>query len=78
MFPPPNLLANLCREISIMRQGEKKQPGETVDQYALRMSSVFTQVLPEAKRTAPPTQSSKRFAWEILKIAVFVNGLCPL
>ena len=36
MFAPPNLLANLCREIATLRQRDEKHPGENVDQYALR------------------------------------------
>ena len=54
MFAPPNLLANLCREIATLRQSDEKHPGENVDQYALRISSLFTRLLTEAARTTPP------------------------
>ena len=33
MFAPPNLLANLCRDIATLRQRDEKHPGENVDQY---------------------------------------------
>ena len=36
MFAPPNLLANLCREIATVRQRDEKHPGQNIDQYALR------------------------------------------
>ena len=77
MFSPPNLLANLCREIATLRQSDEKYPGENVDQYALRISSLFTRLLAEAARTTPPTKSVQMFAWERLKIAAFENGLLP-
>ena len=77
MFAPSNLLANLCREIATLRQYDKKHPGENVDQYALRISSLFTRLLTEAARTTPPGKSTQTFAWERLKIAVFENGLLP-
>ena len=53
MFAPPNLLANLCRDIATLRQRDEKHPGENVDQYALRISSLFTRLLTEAARTRP-------------------------
>ena len=77
MFAPPNLLANLCRDIATLRQRDDKHPGENVDQYALRISSLFARLLTEAARTRPIEKSSHTFAWEILKIAVFENGLLP-
>ena len=77
MFAPPNLLANLCRDIATLRQRDEKHPGENVDQYALRISSLFTRLLTEAARTRPMEKSSHTFAWERLKIAVFENGLLP-
>ena len=76
MFGPPNLLANLCREIATLRQSDEKHPGENVDQCALRTSSLFTRLLTEAACTTPP-KSAHIFAWERLKIAVFENGLLP-
>ena len=78
MFAPPNLLANLCRDIATLRQRDEKHPGENVDQYALRISSLFTRLLTEAARTRPMEKSSHTFAWEKLKIAVFENGLLPV
>ena len=77
MFAPRNLLANLCREIATLRQSDEKHPGENVDQYALHISSLFTRLLAEAARTAPPTKSAQIFAWERLRTAVFENGLLP-
>ena len=77
MFAPQNLLANLCRDIATLRQRDEKHPGENVDQYALRISSLFTRLLTEAARTRPMEKSSHTFAWERLKIAVFENGLLP-
>ena len=77
MFAPPNLLVNLCRDIATLRQRDEKHPGENVDQYALRISSLFTRLLTEAARTRPIEKSSHIFAWERLKIAVFENGLLP-
>ena len=77
MFTPPNLLANLCRGIATLRQSDEKHPGENVDQYALRISSLFTRLLAEAARTTPPTKSTQSFAWERLKIAAFENGSLP-
>ena len=77
MFAPPNLLANLCRDIATLRQRDEKHPGENVDQYALRISSLFTRLLTEAARTIPIGKSPQFFAWERLKIAVFENGLLP-
>ena len=59
------------------RQRDEKHPGENVDQYALRISSLFTRLLTEAARTRPIEKSSHTFAWERLKIAVFENGLLP-
>ena len=45
-FAPSNLLSNLCREIDTITQGKKKHlPKETIDQYALRISSVSTRLL---------------------------------
>ncbi|CAM9536871.1 unnamed protein product [Ascophyllum nodosum] len=76
-FAPTNLLANLCREIATLRQSDEKHPGENVDQYALRISSLFTRLLTEAARTTPPGKSAQICAWERLKIAVFENGLLP-
>ena len=76
MFTPPNLLANLCREIATLRQSDEKHPGENVDQHALRISSFFTRLLTEAARTTPQTKSAQIFAWEGLT-AVFENGLLP-
>ena len=61
MFAPPNLLATLSREIATIRQWENHHLGETVDQHALRISSVFTPLLTEVKRTASPTQPPETF-----------------
>ena len=77
MFAPPNLLANLCRDIATLWQRDEKHPGENVDQYALRISSLFTRLLTEAARTTPIGKSPQIFARERLKIAVFENGLLP-
>ena len=77
MFAPPNLLANLCQDIATLRQRDEKYPGENVDQYALRISSLLTRLLTEAARTTPMEKSPHTFAWERLKIAVFENGLLP-
>ena len=77
MFAPPNLLANLCRDIATLRQSDEKHPGENVDRYTLRISSLFTRLLTEAARTTPPGKSVQIFAWEKLNIAVFENGLLP-
>ena len=77
MFAPPNLLANLCREIATLRQSDEKHLRENVDQYALRISSLFTRLLTEEARTTPPTESEQIFAWERLKIDVFENRLLP-
>ena len=77
MFAPQTLLANSCREIATSRQRDEKHPGETVDQYALRISGLFTRLLTEAARTTPLGKSPQIFAWERLKIAVFENGLLP-
>ena len=54
MFAPPNVLANLCREIATLRQSDEKDLGENIDQYALRISSLFARLLTEAARTTPP------------------------
>ena len=75
MFAPPNVLANLCREIATLRHNDEKHPGEEVDQYALRISSLFTRLLAESARTTPPGKSALNFAWNRLKIAAFENGL---
>ena len=75
MFFPPNLLAHLCREIATLRQSDEKHPGENVDQYALRISSLFTRLLAEATRTTPPTVSAQIFTWERLEVAVSENRL---
>ena len=75
MFASPNLLANLCREIATLWQRDEKHPGENVDQYALRISSLFTRLLTEAARTTPMGKSPQISAWERLRIAVFENGL---
>ena len=77
MFAPPNLLANLCREIATLRQRDQKHPGANVDQYALRISSLFTRLPTEAARTTPMGKSPHTFAWERLKKAVLENGLLP-
>ena len=80
MFAPSHLLANLCREIATLatlRQSDGKHPGENVDQYALRISSLFRRLLAEAARNTLPTKSVQIFAWERLKIAVFENRLLP-
>ena len=77
MFAPPKLLANLCRDIATLRQRDEKHPGENVDQYALRISSLFTRLLTEAARTTPIGKSPSTFACERLKIALFENGLLP-
>ena len=77
MFAPPNLLANLCRDIAALRQRDEKDRGENVDQYALRISSLFTRLLTQAARTTPMKKSPHTFAWERLKIAAFENGLLP-
>ena len=76
---PKPLLANLCREIATLRQRDEKHPGENVDQYALRISSLFTRlpVPTEAARTTPIGKAPHIFARERLKIAVFENGLLP-
>ena len=77
MFAPPNLLENLCQEIAILRQSDKQHPGENIDQYALRISSLFTRLLTETARTTPLGKSPQIFAWERLKIDVFEKGLLP-
>ena len=59
MFAHPNVLAKLSSEIGTIRQCETHHLGETVGQYALLISSVFTLLLAEVKRTAPPTQSAQ-------------------
>ena len=74
MFAPLYILANLCREIAKLRQSDEKYSGENIDQYALRISSLFTRLFAEAARTTPPTKSAQSFAWERLKIAVFKAG----
>ena len=61
MFAPPNLLANLCRDIATLRQSDEKHPGENVDRYTLRISSLFTRLLTEAARTTPPRENLYRF-----------------
>ena len=53
MFAPPNLLSNLCIEIATVRQGGTEHLVKSVDQCALRISSLFTLLLAESKRTAP-------------------------
>ena len=45
MFAPPDLLSNSCGEIATIRQCGTEQPGQNVDQYALRISSIFTLLL---------------------------------
>ena len=55
----------------------KEHLGESVEQYALRVSSIFTRLLAESKRTAPSTKSPERSAWKRVRIAVFGNGLLP-
>ena len=74
MFAPPNLLSNLCRGIATTKQGGTERLGESVDQYALRISSPFTRLLAESQRNAPFDKSPEIFAWKRLKIAVFENG----
>ena len=62
MFAPPNLLANLCREIATLRQSDEKHPaGGNVDQYTLCISSLFTRLLIEAARTTPPDKTRTDF-----------------
>ena len=79
MFAPPNLLANLSREIVTLRQSDEKHPGEIEDQYALRFCSLFTRLLAEAARTTLPRRNPLRFLLgRDLKIAVFENELLPL
>ena len=77
MYAPPNLLSNLYREIATIKQGGTEHLGESVDQYTLRISSLFTRLLAESQGTAPSNKSSKVFAWERLKTAAFENGLLP-
>ena len=77
MFAPLNLLVNLCREIATLTQSDEKHTGKNVDQYALRIGSLFTRLLAEAARTTPPTKSAQIFAWERQKIVVFENRLLP-
>ena len=48
MFVPPNLLSNLRRQIATIKQGGTEHPGESVDQSALRISSLFTRLLAES------------------------------
>ena len=74
MFSHPNLHANLSRQFFNIRQGTTTGK---LYHYALRISSGSSGLLIEVKRTAPPTQSRKTFAWERSKIAVFENGLPP-
>ena len=64
-------------DIATLRQRDEKHPGENVDQYALRISSLFTRLLTEAACTTPMKKSPHTFEWERLKIAVFENGLLP-
>ena len=61
MFAPPNLLANLCRDTATLRQSDEKRPGENVDQYAFRISSLFTRLLAEAACTTLPSKSTQMF-----------------
>ena len=77
MFAPPNLLAKLCREIATLRQSDEKYPEENIDQYALRISSLFTRLLTEAVRTTSLGKSPQIFALERFKIDIFENGLLP-
>ena len=77
MFAPPKLLSNLCRETATVRHGGKEHLGESVDQYAFCISSLFTRLLAVSKPTASSTQKSEMFAWECLKLAVFENELLP-
>ena len=77
MFSPPNYLTNLCRKTATVGQGDKKHLRETVDQYALCITSVSTRLLGESKRTAPPTESPEFFTWKRKKITVFENGFLP-
>ena len=41
------------RHRAALRQRDEKHPGENIDQYALRISSLFTRLLTEAARTTP-------------------------
>ena len=77
MLAPLNLLSNLCRGIVTIKQGGTEHPGESVDQYALRISSIFTQLLAESQRTTPSNKPPDCFAWERLKIAIFENEFLP-
>ena len=51
--------------------------GESIDQYALRTSSIFTRLLGESQCTVPANKFPDIFAWERLKFAVFRNRLLP-
>ena len=77
IFAPSNRLSNLCREITTVKNGGTEDLGESVEQYALYISSIFIRLLAESKRTAPSNQSPQLFVWKRLKIAVFENGLLP-
>ena len=77
MFAPPNLLSNSCRETAPIKQGGTEHPGESVGQYALRISSLFNRLLAESHRTAPSKKSPNIFAWERLKTYDFENGFLP-
>ena len=77
MFAPPYLLSNLCRDVTSVRQGGTENFGESADQHALRISSLFKRLLPELKRTAPSNKSPQSFAWKRSEIAVFEKGLLP-
>ena len=46
----------------VSTQDDTEHPGESVDQYALRISSLFTTILAESARTAPLNKSTQIFA----------------
>ena len=75
MFAPPNLLSNLCGEIATIRQGGTAHPGKKVDQYALRISSIFTRLLAESQRSAYSNKSPEIFALERLLPSIRVEQI---
>ena len=76
MFSPSNLLTNLCREIATLKHSDGKHPGESVDQYGLLISSLFTRLLAESARTTPPRKSTQSFGWERLRLLFLKTGCC--
>ena len=76
MFAPPNLLANFCREIATLRQSNEKHPGESVDQYAFRIISLFTGLYTEAARTTPRISPPRFFIGSDWRLLFLETGYC--